>query len=141
MLRVILGGKIISICRQHRTAKGDRRDPGFMSWIFLQVLIRHQPKSAQHMLVIEFTRFEVGGAAERNGTGVTKQLPLSLCRLDRNRRTRTVYGCTLHKVVVDAIESQCHEMSDFGHQCPPCELPGVPGCIADYRAHCIGGGE
>jgi hypothetical protein len=35
------------------------------------------------MPAVEFALLEIAGAAERNGTGMTKQLPLPLRRLDR----------------------------------------------------------
>ena len=65
--------------------------------------------------MVEFALLEIAGAAEGNGAGVTEQLPLPLRRLDRECRIFAVNGFTGYKATVDEIESQCHEMSDFGH--------------------------
>jgi hypothetical protein len=88
----------------------------------VQVFIGHLPKPAQHLPAVEFSLFEIAGAAERNRTDVTEQLPLPLRRLDRERGICAVDGFTGNETTIDEIESQCHEMSDFGHYRLPCGL-------------------
>jgi hypothetical protein len=58
--------------------------------------------------VVEFTLFEIAGAAERYGPGVTEQLPLPLSGLERG--TCAVDGVTGNKPAIDEIESQCNAM-------------------------------
>jgi hypothetical protein len=70
------------------------------------------------MLVIECSLFEIAGAAERNGTGVTEQFPLPLRSLYRGHGICADDRFRSNKVTVDEIKSYCYEMSDFGHQCP-----------------------
>ena len=90
------------------------------SWgiIFFCVLVRHLPKPAQHVRVVEFGLFEIAGAAEGDGTGMPQNFPQPLRRLYRDRRTCAVNGFTSDKAAIAEIKSQCHEMSDFGHECP-----------------------
>jgi hypothetical protein len=68
--------------------------------------------------VVKFALFEIAGAAERDGAGMPQDFPLPLRRLYRDRRTGAVNGFTGDKAAVDKIKGQCHEMSDFGHECP-----------------------
>jgi hypothetical protein len=90
------------------------------SWviIFSGVLIRHLTKPAQHVPVVEFALLEIAGAAERSRAGMPQDFPLSLRGLYRGRGTCTVNGFTGSKGAVDEVKSQCHEMNDFGHECP-----------------------
>lgn len=67
------------------------------------------------MPAVEYALFEIAGPAERNGTGVTEQLPLPLRRLDGESRACAVNAFPGNKGTVDEIERQCHEMSDFSH--------------------------
>jgi hypothetical protein len=83
--------------------------------VFSQVLLRNLAKPAQHMPVVEFTLLEIAGAAERNGAGMTKQLPLPLRRLYRDRGVSAVNAFAGNKDAVDEVESQGHEVSDFSH--------------------------
>ena len=81
------------------------------------------------MPLVESALFEIPGAAESNGSGVTEQLPLSLRRLDGECRTYAVNGFAGNKPTVDEIESQCHETGDLGHNArmqrfSPVHLPG-----------------
>jgi hypothetical protein len=86
--------------------------------VFLQMLIRHLPKPAQNVLVIESSFVEITGAAERNSAGVTEHFPLPLRCLYRERRTCAVNQFATYKAAVDKIERQCLETSDFGHMFP-----------------------
>ena len=97
--------------------------------IIVRVFIGHLPKPTQHMPVVESALFEIAGAAESNGPGVTEQLPLSLRRLDGECRTYAINGFAGNKPTVDEIESQCHETGDFGHNArlgsfSPVHFPG-----------------
>ena len=97
--------------------------------IIVRVFIGHLPKPAQHVLLVESASFEIAGAAESNGPGVTEQLPLPLRRLDGECRTYAVNGLAGNQPTVDEIESQCHKTSDFGHNArlrrfSPVHLPG-----------------
>jgi hypothetical protein len=69
------------------------------------------------MPVVEFTLLEIAGAAERNSAGMTKQLPLPLRRLYRDRGVSAVNAFAGNKDAVDEVKSQGHEVSDFGHRC------------------------
>jgi len=130
--------------------------PGFVAWalrgeanslviVFSQVLLRNLAKPAQHMPVVEFTLLEIAGAAERNSAGMTKQLPLPLRRLYRDRGVSAVNAFAGNKDAVDEVKSQGHEVSDFGHRCPLCSSPAYrtapsAGCNAvsaylDFAAH------
>jgi hypothetical protein len=91
--------------------------------VFSQVLLRNLAKPAQHVPVVEFTLLEIAGAAERNSTGMTKQPPLPLRRLDRSRGVSAVNAFPGNKNAVDEVESQGHEVSDFSHRCPLCRSP------------------
>jgi hypothetical protein len=84
--------------------------------ILVQIFVRHLPKSAQHKPAVENTLFEIAGPAERNGAGVTEQLPLSLRRLDGERRACAVDAFAGNEGTVDKIEGQCHKLSNFSHQ-------------------------
>ena len=86
--------------------------------IFSFVLIRHLPKPAQHVPMVEYSPLEIAGAAERDGAGVPQEFPLPLRRLYRDRRTCEVNGFSSRKGTVDEIKSQCHETCDFGHEMP-----------------------
>lgn len=83
--------------------------------VIVQIFVGHLPKPAQHVPEVEFAQFEIAGAAKRNSAGVGEQLPLPLRRSDRQRRICAVNGFTGNKPTVDEIESQSHEMGDFGH--------------------------
>jgi hypothetical protein len=97
------------------------------------------------MPVVEFTLLEIAGAAERNSAGMTKQLPLPLRRLYRDRGVSAVNAFAGNKDAVDEVKSQGHEVSDFGHRCPLCSSPAYrtapsAGCNAvsaylDFAAH------
>jgi hypothetical protein len=89
-----------------------------LSIIFSFVLVRHLPKPAQHVPVVEYSPLEIAGAAERDGAGVPQEFPLPLRRLYRDRRTCAVNGFSSRKGTVDEIKSQCHETCDFGHEMP-----------------------
>ena len=95
----------------------------------VRIFIRHLPKPAQHMLLVESASFEIAGAAESDGPGVAEQLPLPLRRLDGECRTYAINGFAGNKPTVDEIESQCHETGDFGHNArlgsfSPVHFPG-----------------
>jgi hypothetical protein len=49
---------------------------------------------------------------------MTKNLPLPLRSLYRDRRAWAVNGLTSNKIAVDKIESHCREISDFSHGLP-----------------------
>jgi hypothetical protein len=70
------------------------------------------------MLAIVFSLVEIGGAAERNGACVTKELPLPQRGLDSERRTCADDGFDRSKITVDEIKSHCDKLSDFGHPFP-----------------------
>jgi hypothetical protein len=93
-----------------------------LSIIFSFVLVRHLPKPAQHVPVVEYSPLEIAGAAERDGAGVPEEFPLPLRRLYRDRRTCAVNGLSGRKGTVDEIKSQCHETCDFGHEMPALRL-------------------
>jgi hypothetical protein len=80
------------------------------------VLVRDVPKSAKDMLVVEFTDLEIGGAAERYRTSVTKYLPKPSRTLYRGRRARAVNGFTRRDATVSEIEGQNHERNDLCHR-------------------------
>jgi hypothetical protein len=113
------------------------------SWgiIFFYVLVRHLSKPAQHVRVVEFSLFEIAGAAERDGAGMPQDFPLPLRRLYRDRRTCAVNGFTGNKAAVDEIKGQCHEMSDFGHECPLGGPRLTVNLLADDRTHCVAADE
>jgi hypothetical protein len=87
-----------------------------------QVLIGYLTEPAKHMPVIEFPPFEIAGAAERNGTGMTKEFPLSLRGLDRGRGIGADDRFRGDETAIDEIKSQGHETGDFGHRCLPCNF-------------------
>jgi hypothetical protein len=100
-------------CRRQGSTVAAMRNSSVI--VIVQISVGHLPKPAQHMPAVEFALFEIAGAAECNRAGVTKQLPLPLCRLNRERRIRTADGLTGNEATIDEIESQRHEMSDFRH--------------------------
>ena len=63
----------------------------------------------------EFPFAEIAGAAERDRTGVTENLPLPLRGLYSERRTTAVDQLAVDKTSVDKIESQGLETHDFSH--------------------------
>ncbi len=67
------------------------------------------------MFVPEFPAAEIAGAAERDGTDVTENLPLPLRRLYGERRTAAVDQLTVDKTPVDKVEGQGMEMRDSRH--------------------------
>ena len=77
------------------------------------VIVRHPPKAAKHMFVVEFTLLEIAGATERNSTSMTKNFPLPLRSLYRDRRAWAVNGFASNKPIVRKIEWQCHEPGDL----------------------------
>jgi len=110
--------------------------------IFSFVLIRHLPKAAQQVPVVEYSPLEIAGAAERNGAGVPEEFPLPLRRLYRDRWTWAVNGFSSRKGTVDEIKSQCHETCDFGHEMPALRpSPDVEPIMADDRTHGAGADE
>ena len=80
------------------------------------VLVRHVPKSAKDMLVVEFTDLEIGSAAERYGASTAKYPPKPLCTLYRGGRAGAVNGFTSRNAAVNEIEGQSHEGSDLCHR-------------------------
>ena len=116
--------KFLSVVLDHVlpgvVARALRGEANSLVIVFSQVLLRNLAKPAQHMPVVEFTLLEIAGAAERNGTGMSQDLPQPLRRLYRDRRTCAVNGFTGDKAAIAEVKSQCHEMSDFGHECPLC---------------------
>jgi len=87
-------------------------------WSSFSLLVRHLPKPAQHVPVVKFALFEIAGAAERDGAGAPQDFPLPLRGLYCARGTCAVDGFAGNQAAVDEIERQCHEMSDFDHECP-----------------------
>jgi len=69
-----------------------------LSIIFSFVLVRHLPKPAQHVPVVEYSPLEIAGSAERDGAGVPEEFPLPLRRLYRDRRTCAVDGLSGHEM-------------------------------------------
>jgi hypothetical protein len=125
--------------RHRAQAKYHRDDPASLVLVFCSVLIRHLPKPAQHVPVVEYSLLEIAGAAECNGAGVPQELPLPPRRLYRNHRTGAVNGFTDRKGAVDEIESQCHETCDFGHEMPALRpSPDVQPLWQMTETHCIG---
>jgi hypothetical protein len=61
----------------------------------------------------------IAGAAERDRTGMTENLPLSLRRLDRGCRTFAVDKLAVGKAAIDEIERQGLKADDFGHLSAP----------------------
>jgi hypothetical protein len=83
------------------------------------ILVRHLPKSAKQMLVVEFAGLEIGSAAESYRSGMAKDLPKPLRTLYRGGRARAVNGFfTSSNAAIDEIKRQGHEKSDFGHAIP-----------------------
>ena len=70
------------------------------------------------MLVPEFPAAEIAGAAERDRTDMTENLPLPLRCLYGEGRTSAVNQFAADKTALDKIECQCLEKSDFGHLFP-----------------------
>jgi hypothetical protein len=68
------------------------------------------------MDAVEFSLFEIAGAAERNGAGVPQDLPLSLRGLYRYSGTGAGSGFAGNKTTVPEIKWQCHEMNNFSHE-------------------------
>jgi len=107
--------------------------------VFCFVLIRHLPKPAQHVPVVEYSPLEIAGAAERDGAGVPEEFPLPLRRLYCDRRTCAVNSLSGRKGTVDEIKSQCHETCDFGHGMLVLRpSPDLQSIMADDRTHCVG---
>jgi hypothetical protein len=107
--------------------------------LFSFVLVRHLPKPAQHVPVVEYSPLEIAGAAERDGAGVPEEFPLPLRRLYRDRRTCAVNSLSGRKGTVDEIKSQCHETCDFGHGMLVLRpSPDLQSIMADDRTHCVG---
>jgi hypothetical protein len=96
--------------------------PDIFAWSDLRVaflssiLVRDLPKSPKDMLVVEFTDLEIGGAAERYRTSVTKYLPKPLRILYRGGRARAVNWFTSGNAAINEIEGQSHERSDLCHR-------------------------
>jgi hypothetical protein len=110
--------------------------------LFSFVLVRHLPKPAQHVPVVEYSPLEIAGAAERDGAGVPEEFPLPLRRLYCDRRTCAVNGLSGRKGTVDEIKSQCHETCDFGHGMLVLRpSPDLQSIMADDRTHCVGADE
>jgi hypothetical protein len=86
-------------------AQALRSEASSLVFVFSQVLLRNLAKPAQHMPVAEFTLLEIAGAAERNGAGMTKQLPLPLRRLYRDRGVSAVNAFAGNKDAVDEVKS------------------------------------
>jgi len=53
------------------------------------------------MFVVKFALLEIAGAAERNSPSMTKNLPLPLRSLYRDRRAWAVNRFTSNKIAVD----------------------------------------
>jgi hypothetical protein len=68
------------------------------------------------MLVVELTDLEIGSAAERYRTSVTKYLPKPLRTLYRGGRAGAVNGFTSRNAAVNEIEGQSHERNDLCHR-------------------------
>jgi hypothetical protein len=110
--------------------------------LFSFVLVRHLPKPAQHVPVVEYSPLEIAGAAERDGAGVPEEFPLPLRRLYCDRRTCAVNSLSGRKGTVDEIKSQCHETCDFGHGMLVLRpSPDLQSIMADDRTHCVGADE
>jgi hypothetical protein len=113
-----------------------------LSIIFSFVLVRHLPKPAQHVPVVEYSPLEIAGSAERDGAGVPEEFPLPLRRLYCDRRTCAVNSLSGRKGTVDEIKSQCHETCDFGHGMLVLRpSPDLQSIMADDRTHCVGADE
>jgi hypothetical protein len=80
------------------------------------VLVRDLSKSAEDMPVVEFTDLEIGSAAKRHRTSVTKYLPKPLRPLNRGGRARAVNGFTSRDAAISEIEGQSHERNDLCHR-------------------------
>jgi len=61
------------------------------------------------MFVVKFALLEIAGAAERNSPSMTKNLPLPLRSLYRDRRAWAANRFTSDKIAVEP----CREISDF----------------------------
>jgi len=86
----------------------------------LSILVCHLPKSAKHMLIVEFAYLEIASAAERYRTSMAKYLPERLGTLYRSGRARAINGLTSSNSAINEIEGQCHERSDFCHRFHRC---------------------
>jgi hypothetical protein len=87
------------------------------------------------MLVSEFPFAEIAGAAERDRTGVTENLPLPLRGLYGVRRTAAVNELSVEQTAVDKIEGQGLEANDFGHLFNPQIRTRLP---YPHIRHCLG---
>jgi hypothetical protein len=101
-----------SIVPTHR-----QRTPNLTAWPpASSIVVCHLPKSAKHMLVVEFADLEIGSAAERYRTSMAKYPPKPLRTLYRGGRARAVNRFTSsNAAAIIEIKRQCHEKSDFGH--------------------------
>ena len=82
------------------------------------ILVRHLPKPAKQMLVVELAGLEIGSAAESYRPSMAKDLPKPLRTLYRGGRARAINGFTSSNAAIDEIKRQGHEESDFGHTVP-----------------------
>jgi len=76
------------------------------------------------MRVVEFADLEIGGAAERYRTSVTKYLPKPLRTRYRGGRARAVNGFTSRDATISEIEGQSHERNDLCHSRCSCAPTG-----------------
>jgi hypothetical protein len=84
------------------------------------VLVGDLPKSAKHMLIVEFADLEIGRADERYSARMAKYPPKPLRTFYCGGRARAFDRFTSGNAAISEIEGQCHEKSDFRHGSPLC---------------------
>jgi hypothetical protein len=90
------------------------------------VLVCDLPKSAKHMLIVEFADLEIGRADERYSASMAEYPPKPLRTFYCGRGARAFNRFTSGNTAIDEIERQCHEKADFCHRLPLLRLQGRP---------------
>jgi hypothetical protein len=72
-------------------------------------LVCDLPKSAKHMLIVEFADLEIGRADERYSASMAEYLPKPLRTLYCGGGARAFNRFTSSNAALNEIERQCHE--------------------------------
>jgi hypothetical protein len=83
------------------------------------VLVCDLPKSAKHMLEVEFADLKIGRADERYGASMAEYFPKPFRAFYCGRGASAFNGFPSDNAAISEIERQCHEKSDFCHGSPP----------------------
>jgi hypothetical protein len=82
------------------------------------VLVCDLPKSAEHMLIVEFAHLEISRADERYSASMAEYLPEPLRTFYCGGGACAFKRFTSSNAAINEIERQCHEKSDFCHRSP-----------------------